>query len=256
MNLAVFRKTMENIRKHNNIKLITTEKAYLRNVMKPNSKSGVLFGENLMVSEMGKIKVVMNKSVYLGQARLDLSKIVMCEFHYDYMKPKYGKNLKLCYMDTDSLVYHIKTKDFYEDIAKDVNARFDTSEYSKKDAGPFPIGLNKKVIGLIKDGLKGKIMTEFVVLRPKLYAYRKLSENKGCKGTKNIVKDKRCKGIKKCMVKKTLDFDDYKKCLFNPVNDMGKSKSIYRRQLMFRNRKHEVHAVEVSKVALNRDDDK
>ena len=144
-------------------------------------------------------------------------------------------------MDTDSLVYHIKTEDFYEDIAKDVKARFDTSGYSKEDARPLPIGLNKKVIGLMKDELGGKIMTEFVALRPKLYAYRKLDG----------AEDKNEKGIKKCVVKKKLDFDDYKKCLFD-----SKSKSIYRLQLMFRSRKHEVHMVEVNKVALNRDDDR
>ena len=241
-NNAVFGKTMENIRKHKDIKLVTNEKAYLRNVMEPNFKPGVLFRENLMGCEMGKIKVVMNKPVYLGQAILDLGKSVMHEFHYDYMKPKYGGNLKLCYMDTDSLVYHIKTEDFYEDIAKDVETRFDTSGHSKKDSRPLPIGLNKKIIGLMKDELGGKIMTEFVALRPKLYAYRKLSGEE----------DKRCEGIKKCVVKKTLDFVDYKKCLFDP----GKSKSIDRSQLMFRNRKHEVHTVEVNKIALNRDDNK
>ena len=149
MNNAVFGKTMENITKHKDIKLLTNEKAFLRTVMKPNFKSGVLFGENVMGCEMDKIKFVMDKP---GQAILDLSKIVMYEFHYDYMKPVYGGNLKLCYMDTDSLVYHIKTEDFYEDIAKDVETRFDTNRYSKKDARPLPIGLNKKVIGLMKDG--------------------------------------------------------------------------------------------------------
>ena len=171
MNNSVFRKTMENIRKHRNIKLVMTEEKYLRTVMKPNFKSGVLFGENLMGCEMGKIKVVMNKPVYLGQAILDLSKIIMYEFHYDYMVPEYGlEKVKLCYMDTDSLVYDIKTEDFYEDIANDVEARFDTSGYSKTDFRPVPIGLNKKVIGLMKDELGGKIMTEFVALRPKLYS--------------------------------------------------------------------------------------
>ena len=186
--------------------------------MKPNFKSGVLFGENLMGCKMGKIKVVMNKPVYLGQAILDLSKIVMYEFHYDYMKPKYGENLKLIYMDSDSLVYHIKTKDFYEDIAEDVKEKFDMSGYSKENARPLPTGLNEKIIGLIKDELGGKIMTEFVALRPKLYAYRKLDGKE----------DKRRKGIKKCVVKKTLGFDDYKKCLFDTADGMGKSKSIYR----------------------------
>ena len=220
---------------------MTNKKAYLENVMKPNFKSGVLFGENLMGCEMGKIKVLMNKHVYLGKAILDLSKIIIYEFHYDYMKPKYGNNLTLCYMDTDSFVYNIKTENFYEDIAPDVETRFDTSGYSKEDARPLPIGLNKKVIGLMKDELGGKIMTEFVALRPKLYAYRKLDG----------VEDKKCKGIKKCVVKKMLVFDDYKKCLFDPVGA-----TIYRSQLMFRNKKHEVHTVEVNKIALNRDDDK
>ena len=193
MNNSVFGKMMENIRKHRNIKLVTTEEKYLHTVMKPNFKSGVRFGEKLMGCEMAKIKVVMKKPVYLGQAILDLSKIVMYEFHYNYMKPKYdGENshlwgalhLKLCYMDTDSLVYKIKTEDFYTDIADDIPTRFDTSGYCPNR--PLPIGLNKKVIRLMKDELGRAIMTEFVAFRPKLYSYKKLdgSEDKKCKGIK------------------------------------------------------------------------
>ena len=164
----------------------------------------------------------------------------MYEFHYDYMVPKYNlEKSKLCYMDTDSLVYDIKTEDFYEDIANDVEARFDTSGYSKTDFRPLPIGLNKKVIGLMKDELGDKIMTEFVTLRPKLYSYRKLDSSEY----------KKCKGIKKCVVKKTLTFEDYKTCLFNDSTE-------YRSQLMFRLSRHEVHTIEVNKVTLNRDDDK
>ena len=105
MNNSVFGKTMENIRKHRNMKLVTNKESYLCTVMHPNFKSGVLFGKNLMGCEMGKVKFVMNKAVYLGQAILDLSKTVMYEFHYDYMVLKYSENLTLCYMDTDSLVY-------------------------------------------------------------------------------------------------------------------------------------------------------
>ena len=237
MNNSVFGKTMENIRKQRNIKLVTTEEKYLCTVMSPNFKSGVLFGENLMGCEMGKIKVAMNKPVYLSQAILDLSKIIMYEFHYDYMVPKYGDRLKLCYMDTDSLVYHIKTEDFYADIVDDVQTRLDTSGYIPDR--PLPVGLNKKVIGLMKDELGGKIMTEFVALRPKLYSYKKLDGSE----------DKKCKGIKKCIVKKTLTFEDYKTCLFSDSTE-------YRSQLMFRSAKHEVHTIEVNKVTLNRDDDK
>ena len=122
--------------------------------MRPNFKSGTLFGPNIMGCGMGKIKVVMNKPVYLGQAILDLSKIVMYEFHYDYMKRKYDNDkLTLCYMDTDSLIYDIETDDFYRDIADDVESRFDTSGYVPDR--PLPIGRNQKVIGLMKDELGG-----------------------------------------------------------------------------------------------------
>ena len=212
MNNLVFRKTMENIRKHRNIKLITNREAYLKAVMKPNFKSGVLFGENLMGCKRGKIKVVMNKPVYLGQAILDLSKIVMYEFHYDYTKQKYPEGLTLCYMDTDSLIYDIETEDFYKDIAEDVKDRFNMSGYNPHgycvpgtmawSHRPLPVGLNK-VIGLMEDELGGEIMTEFVTLKPKMYAY-KTGESES----------KKCKGIKKCVICKRISFEDYKACLF------------------------------------------
>ena len=137
----------------------------------------------------------------------------------------------------DSLVYHIKTEDFYADIADDVPARFDTSGYCPNR--PLPVGLNKNFIGLMKDKLGGAIMTEFMALRPKLYSYKKLDGSE----------DKKCKGIKKCVVKKTLTFEDYKTCLFSDSTE-------YRSQLMFRSSKHEVHTIEVNKAALNRDDGK
>ena len=162
-------KTLENNR---NIKLVNNEEEYLKNVMKPNFKSGTLLGPDLMGCEMGKVRVVMNKPVYLGQAILDLSKTIMYEFHYDYMIPKYGDRLKLCYMDTDSLIYSIGTEDFYSDISPDVESRFDTSGYPNDGSRPLPIGKNKKVIGLMKDELGSEIMKEFVSLRPKMYSYR------------------------------------------------------------------------------------
>ena len=170
MNNSVFGKTMENIRRHRDIKLVNNKEDYLKQVMKPNFKSGTLLGSDLMSCEMEKVKVKMNKPVYLGQAILDLSKTIMYEFQYDYMKKKYDKeSLKLCYMDTDSLVYKIRTEDFYKDIAEDVEARFDTSGYVPDR--PLPVGKNKKVIGLMKDQLGGKILKEFISLRPKMYSY-------------------------------------------------------------------------------------
>ena len=203
MNNSVFGKTMDNIRRHINIKLVNNREDYLKSVMKPNFRSGTLLGPELMSCEMGKVKVVINKPVYFGQAILDLSKAIMYEFHYDYMKKKYSDDkLKLCYMDTDSLIYSIKTEDFYRDIAEDVEARFDTSDYVPDR--PLPIGKNKKVIRLMKDELDGEIMKEFISLRPKMYSYK----------VKNS-EPKKCKGIKKCVVKQTISFEDYKRYLFD-----------------------------------------
>ena len=122
---------------------------------------------------MKKVEVKMNKPIYLGQAILDISKTIMYEFWYDYIKPKYGDKARLCYMDTDSFVIYIETEDFYKDIASDVEKRFDTSNYDEKDEMPLPIGKNKKVLGLFKDEfeLGGKIRIEFIVVRAKAYAY-------------------------------------------------------------------------------------
>ena len=204
--------------------------------MKLSFKSGILFGENLIGCEMGKVKVIMNKLVYLCQAILDLSKIVMYEFHYDYMIRKYD-NLRLCYMDTDSFVYDIQTADIVDDVLE----RFDTSSYLDR---PLPIGKNRKVIGMMKDELGGKIMTDFVALRPKSYTYKFDFEEDEEDGEK-----KKCKGIEKCIIKKTTKFDNYVNCLLNGTNE-------YRSQLTFRSNGHEVHMIEVNKFALNRDDDK
>ena len=133
---------------------------------------------------MKKNKVEMNNPIYLGLSILEISKILMYEFWYDYMKPKYDNNIKLCYMDTDSFIMNIKTNNFYKDIANDVECEFDTSNYEVH--GPLPMGKNKKVIVLMKDELGGKIITEFVTLRPKTYSYLTDDgkEDKKAKGTK------------------------------------------------------------------------
>ena len=185
-NNSVFGKTMGNTKNHKDMKLVTSDKKYLKHVMKPNFKDGHPFSKHLFVAEMGKTEILMNKPMYLGQAILDLSKTLMYEFHYEYMRRKYGSKVNLCYMDTDSFVYEIETEDFYRDIARDVKKRFNTSGYSKDDNRPLPIGENKIVIGLMKAELSGKIMTEFVALRAKMYAYRKIDREvieKRCKGT-------------------------------------------------------------------------
>ena len=169
MNNSVFRKTMENIRKHRDIKLVTTDKERSKLVSEPNYHTINLISKDLSIIEMKKTKVKMNKPIYLGLSILEISKALMYEFWYDYMKPKYANNVKLCCMDTDSFIMNIKTNDFYKDISNDVENRFDTSNYEVNR--PLPTGKNKKVIGLMKDELGGKIITEFVILRPKTYSF-------------------------------------------------------------------------------------
>ena len=192
MNNSVLGKTMANIRKHRDIKLITTDKKRSKLVSEPNYHTINLISEDLSITEMKKTKVKMNKPIYLGLSILEISKTLMYEFWYDYMKPKYANNVKLCYMDTDSFIMNIKTNGFYKDISNDVENRFDTSNYEVNR--PLPTGKNKKVIGLLKDELGGKIITEFITLRPKAYSF----------ATDDGKEDKKAKGTKKCIIKKMI----------------------------------------------------
>ena len=186
---------------------------------------------------MKKTKVKMNKPIYLRSSILEIRKILMYGFWYDYMKPKYGNDVKLCYMDTDSFIMNIKTNGFYEDIANDVENRFDTSNYEVNR--PLPTGKNKKVIGLMKDELGGKIITEFVTLRPKTYSFL----------TDDGKEDKKGKGARKCIIKKMIKFNDYKKCLLN-------DEVIFKSQQRFISKKHDVYTENINKIALSNDDDK
>ena len=236
MNNSVFVKTTENIRKHRDIKLVTTVKKRSKLVSEPNYDTINLISEDLSIIEMKKTKVKMNKPIYLGLSILEISKILMYEFWYDYMKPKYDNNVKLCYMDTDSFIMNIKTNDFYEDIANDVENRFDTSNYEVNR--PLLMGRNKKVIGLMKDELGGKIITEFITLRPKTYSYL----------TDDGKEDKKAKGTKKCVLKKMIKFNDYKKCLLN-------DEVILKPQQRFINKKHDVYTENINKIALSNNND-
>ena len=161
----------------------------------------------------------------------------MHEFWYDYMKSKYDNNVNLCYMDTDSFAMNIKTNDFYKDVANDVECKFDTSNYEVNR--PLPMGKNKKVIGLMKDELGGKIITEFVTLRPKTSSYL----------TDDGKEDKKAKGTKKCVIKKMIKFNDYKKCFLN-------DEVILKSQQRFISKKHDVYTENITKIALSNNDDK
>ena len=142
----------------------------------------------------------MNKPMYLRVSVLEMSKTLIYEFWYDYIKPKCKQNAKLCYLDTDSFIINIKIEDFYEDISNDVEKIFYRSNYGIKR--PLPIGRYEKVIGLIKDELGGKIMTEFAAPRAKAYSYLMDDGNN----------DKKAKGTKKCVIKRRLKFNNYKDC--------------------------------------------
>ena len=172
MNNSVFGKTMENVRNHRDIRVVTTDKRRSILASEPNYRSSKRISKDLMTMEMKKVEVKMNKPIYLGQAILDISKTLMYEFWYDYIKPKHNDKARVCYMDTDSFVMDIKIDGFYKDINNDVDKWFDTSNYDKNDNRPLEIGKNKKVIGKFTDELGGKIMTEFCTLRAKACAYK------------------------------------------------------------------------------------
>ena len=239
MNNSVFGKTMENIRNRVDVKLVNTQEKLRKLVAKPNYKNQNIFSENLVSVHMKKVKLTMNKPVYLGMCILDLSKTIMNDFHYDYIKPKYGDKAKLLITDTDSLLYEIETEDFYKDISGDVKDRFDTSDYPENHPSGIPTGENKKVLGMFKDEAAGKIIKEFVGLRSKLYSF--VMDEGG--------ETKKCKGIKRNVVENSITHEDYKTCLRT-------GKEQLRRHNILRRYQHEVYTEEVSKVALSAQDDK
>ena len=203
MNNSVFGKTMENIRNRVDVKLVNTEEKLKKLVAKPNFRSQKIFSENLVSVHMKKTSLTMNKPVYLGMCILDLSKTIMFDFHYNYIKPKYENKAKLLFTDTDSLMYEIETEDFYKDISEDVKVRFDTSDYPENHPSGIPTGINKKVLGMFKDEAGGKTIKEFVGLRAKLYNF-KMGEGG---------ESKKCKGVKKQVVESSISYEDYKTCL-------------------------------------------
>ena len=237
MSNAVFGKTMENVRKHRDIKLVKTDKKRNKLVSEPNYHTMKLIDDNLAIIEMKKVKVKMNKPIYLGLSVLDISKITIYEFWYDFIKSKYGSRAKLCYMDTDSFIINIKTEDFYKDISENVMERFDTLNYIYDR--PSPINVNKKVVGLMKDELGGGIIIELVALRPKAYSYK----------TNDNIELKKAKGTKKSIINKMLSFSDYKNCLFD-------NEKVLRSQQRFKSENHIVYTENTNKITLSCNDDK
>ena len=239
MNNSVLGKTMENVRNHRDIKLVTTNAQRQKQVCEPNCHKSKQSSEDLMVIEINKTKLLMNKPVYLGQAILDISKTLMYEFWYDYSKPKCKNEAQLCYMDTDSFIIHIETEDFHKDIADNVDKWFETSEYDKDSNKPLPLGINKKVLAMFKDELNGKIMKEFIALRAKTYAFLYGDDEE----------KKKAKGTKKCVIKRIRKFSGY-------MDVLSKSKPILTRRQRFKSDCHTVYTEEINKIALSSNDDK
>ena len=229
---------MENLRNTVDIKLVTREEKALKLFAKPTYVSSIIFSEKLIAVHMKKTKLKLNKPIYLGMSILDLSKTLMYNFHYNYIKPKYDDKAKLLFTNTDSLAYEIETEDFYKDITPDVEVMFDTSSYPKVHESGIPTGKNKKVLGLFKDVCGGKLTEEFVGLRAKLYSYKI-----------NDKEEKNFKGVKKNVINKKICHKDFKDCLFNGIPQM-------RMMNVINHRKHELFTEQINKKALSVDDDK
>ena len=236
MNNSVFGKTMENLRKRVDVKLVTDEKKLLKWVSRPTYVSSKIFNEDLVAVHKIKETLTLNRPAYVGMCILDLSKTLMYDFHYNYIKDKYGDKAKLLFTDTDSLMYEIQTDDVYKDLFSD-KEKFDNSDYPEDS--PFYFGDNKKVIGKFKDEAAGVPITEFVGLKSKMYSYIKDNGEGG----------KTAKGIKKQVIKTDMRHVNYNDVLLNSTQMRHKMRCI-------RSVKHQLGTYEINKISLSCFDDK
>ena len=236
MNNSVFGKTMENIRKRVDVRLVTSKEKLLKLASKPTYVSSKIFNENLVAVHKIKETLTLNRPAYVGMCILDLSKTLMYDFHYNYIKNKYGDKAKLLFTDTDSLTYEIETNNAYQDFWNDKD-RFDNSDYPENSQ--YFNKTNKKVIGKFKDEAAGIPITEFVGLRSKMYSYVKDNDKGG----------KTAKGIKKNVIKNDIKHEDYKNVLFN-------NKQIHHEMKTIRSEKHQLGSFEINKTSLSCFDDK
>ena len=236
MNNSVFGKTMENIRKRVDVRLITDEKKLLKMTSKPTYVSSKIFNENLVAVRKIKETLTLNRPAYVGMCILDLSKTLMYDFHYNYIKNKYGSKAKLLFTDTDSLTYEIEAEDVYQDFWNDKNL-FDNSDYPENSQ--YFDKTNKKVIGKFKDEAAGIPITEFIGLRSKMYSYIKDNQKVG----------KTAKGIKKNIIKNNIKHEDYKNVLLE-------NKQIHHSMKTIRSINHQLGSYDLNKVSLSCFDDK
>ena len=236
MNNSIFGKTMENIRRRVDVRLVTDENKLLKMASKPTYVSSKIFNENLVAIHKIKETLTLNRPAYIGMCILDLSKTLMYDFHYKYIKKKYGDKAKLLFTDTDSLTYEIEADDVYQDFWND-RERFDNSEYN--ESSPYFDKTNKKVIGKFKDEASGVPVCEFIGLRSKMYSYIKDNNQVG----------KTAKGIKKIVIKKDITHENYKNVLFN-------NKQMHHTMKTIRSNNHQLGSYELNKVSLSCFDDK
>ena len=236
MNNSVFDKTMENIRKRVDVRLVTDEKKLLKLTSKPTYVSCKIFNENLVAVHKIKETITLNRPAYVGMSILDLSKTLMYDFHYKYIKKNYGEKAMLLFTDTDSLTYEIEANDVYRDFWIDKD-KFDNSDYP--EGSPYFDRTNKKVIGKFKDETAGVPICEFVGLRSKMYSYIKDNEKGG----------KTANGIKKNVIKNNITHKNYRDTLFN-------NKQMHHKMKTIRSENHQLGSYEINKVSLSCFDDK
>ena len=229
-NNSAYGKTMENIRKHRDIHIVTNDKKQSILASELNYHATKHISKNLLIMEMKKHELYMSKPLDLAQVILDISKTLMYEFWYDYIKPLYGNKVKLCYMDTDSYIMVINSDDIYVDIRNDVKKWFDTSNFDKNDNK-----LLLQFLGKFKFELGGKIISEFCGLKAKSYSI-KLDDDS--------YEIKKAKGTKKCVVKRHINFDNYVNILFN-------NKELPRSQFRFKSDHHKIYKQKFNKITLN-----
>ena len=227
---------MENLRKRVDVRLVTDEKKLDKLTSKPTYVSSKIFNENLMAVHKVKETLTLKRLAYVGMCILDLSKMLMYDFNYNYIKKKYGNRAKLLLTDTDSLTYEIEAEDIYKDFWNDKDM-FDNSDYPENSL--YYCNANKKVIGKFKDKACGVSIVKFIGLKSKMYSYIKSDEKGG----------KTAKGVKKNIIKNNIKHEDYKNVLLNNEQMHHKMKTI-------RSQKHQLGSYEINKVSLSCFDDK
>ena len=237
MNNSVFGKTMENLRKRVDVKLVRgSEETKLRKLIaKPSYYDRKIFDEDLVAVHMRKSKLVLNKPIFVGMSILDLSKHLMYDIYYNQLKEQYGDKCNVLYTDTDSLLLHIETDDVYKDIEKHIDL-YDTSDFPKEHF--LHNTKNKKVLGKMKDECAGKPIIEYVGLRPKMYSILM-----GSPGVEPQV-IKKAKGVKRYVVKKNIQHENYKEALFD--------KKFFRHDMnMLRSYNHQIYGLRMNKISLS-----